>query len=660
MRRKGKDKIIAPEYQKNCIIYARMSDEHKQNETSIDAQVRECKEFAEKHGLTVKAILQDRYSGTVADRAGFEEMKRLARAKPNFAYILVWRYDRFARNQQDTYAAMGYFGSYGINVISVKEQSGLEQTAQEKLLAGIYIAMAEYFSDELSIKVRRGMYEVSHRFESTGSTPLGYKVENKRYVIDEETAPIVREAFQLYGDEDKSISEIVSIFNSKGYKTSSGRPFATSSFESIFNNRKYIGIYSYASTNSNDEIEVVEQAGAIPRIVSDDLFNRVQERKARNKRTAASSKSKAEYLLTGRVYCGYCHGTISGESAHSHGNTHYYYSCYNYRKKKCSHRLRFERETLEKQVASEIVEYLSNEKYVDEMVRIICLDPMRDQMVAELEHLANKKKLIEKEGEKFFNAYMNSSGLIQKTLMDKYNNCMGEVSGIDVQIAAIQDKLNEPKLTEEIVRKHLKTALDSNITDKHARKILIDSFVHHIDVFDDKVDIILNTPDLLPADPKLAEAAKKSYYHAGDNEPFAEVEVKTAEEREEGELNYDALFHDSTLNELLYDFENNADNYDEPSKLSDFDMHRSNGEDDDDPDPDPKGPKPGAGVHHKSDSKKPQKPHNAVNGDKSGKNQSRSHSSGCGEPKPLKDEPIFILMNNGLFGFVIRLEGRRK
>ena len=656
MRRKNKDKTIAPEYQKNCIIYARMSDEHKQNETSIDAQVRECKEFAEKHGLTVKAILQDRYSGTVADRAGFEEMKRLARAKPNFAYILVWRYDRFARNQQDTYAAMGYFGSYGINIISVKEQSGLEQTAQEKLLAGIYIAMAEYFSDELSIKVRRGMYEVSHRFESTGSTPLGYKVENKQYVIDEETAPIVREAFQLYGDEDKSISEIVSIFNSKGYKTATGKPFAISSFESIFSNQKYIGIYSYASTNSNDEIEVVRQEGAIPRIVSDELFNRVQERKARNKRTKTSAKSRAEYQLTGRVYCGYCHGTISGESAQSHGTTHYYYSCFNYRKKKCSHRLRLDRDALEKQVASKVVQFLSDDAIINEMVRIICLDPERDQLFADRNRLTNAKNTLNKEAEKYYNAYMNSSGPIQQRHMENYNKCMEEAAGIDKQIEDIQEKLDKPLLTEELVRRHLRTVLDADINDSVSRKVLIDSFVHHVDVFDDKVDVILSSPDLLPANQRMAEATKKSYYKAGADKPIAEVEVKTQDSREEGELNYEALFHDSTLNEILYDFENNAENYDDPSKLSDFDMHRSTEEDDDDPDPDPKGPKPGAGGNYKSDIIKPQKALTAAKGDKSRINNLGSSYNGIGEPHNFKLEPLLVAYGNGNVGFVARID----
>ncbi len=642
-KRKSSDKIIAPEYQKNCIIYARMSDEYKQNETSIDAQVRECEEFAKKHGLTVKAVLQDKYTGTVTDRAGFEEMKRLAKVKPNFAYILVWRYDRFARNQQDTYAAMGYFGSYGINVISVKEQSGLEQTAQEKLLAGIYIAMAEYFSDELSIKVLRGLYEVAHRFESTGSTPLGYKVENKRYVIDENTAPIVREAYQLYGDEDKSISEIVSIFNKKGYKTSSGKPFSKSSFESIFSNRKYIGVYSYEATNSNGEIELVEQEGAIPKIVSDELFRKVQERKARNKRTASSAKSRAEYQLTGRLLCGYCKGTMSGESAKSHGNTHYYYSCYNHRKKKCSHKVRIDREKLEMFVAQAIVSILSKPEFVDEIVRIICIDPARDQLTANLELLEKKKKLVEKDGEKYYNAYLSASGLIQQKLMDDYNKSMSEMAGIDEQITDIKEKLSKPMLTEEVVRSHMATILDVHVTDKKSRKVLIDSFLHHAEVFDDTVDVILNTPDLPAFDPKIAEAAKKSYYTYGADEPFAEVEVKPSAELQEGELNYDTLFHDSTLNELLRDFEDNADKYDEPSKLSDFgnNSDSDSDNDDDDPDPDPNGPKgskeppkdPKSGAGNTTKTNKAPEVHNTVGDDKTGKSISRSSSNGAGEPK---------------------------
>ena len=657
MRKKNKKNIIPAEYQKNCIIYVRMSDEYKQNETSIDAQVRECREFAEKQGLRVVNILQDKYSGTVADRAGFEEMKRLARAKPNFAYILVWRYDRFARNQQDTYAAMGYFGSYGISIVSVKEQAGLDQTPQEKLLAGIYIAMAEYFSDELSIKVRRGMYEVSHRFESTGSTPLGYKVENKKYVIDEKTAPIVKEAFELYGNEDKSISEIVAIFKKKGYKTAAGKDFSISSFESIFSNRKYIGVYSYSSTNSNDEIEVVEQKDAIPPIISESLFNLVQDRKARNKRTKTTAAEKAAYQLTGRVRCGYCNGPISGESAKSHGITHYYYSCYNYRKKKCSRRIRIDRDYLEQLVARLVVKFLSNEKYLDEMIRLICLDPERDALVLKLNMYEDQKKQKEKLGDDFYKRYLESTGMMQKKLMEDYNNCMTQAASLDEEIIKIKEQLAKPRLAEEQVRKHIKKVLECNVSDSASRKIMIDTFVHQVDVFDDKLDVIIETPDLLPVNNNKSEAVKKSYYRIGESVPIAEIEKVPLEEIEDGTPNYDALLHDSTLNELVSNFNDTAAYYDEPSKLSDFDVHKSSN--DDDPDPDPNGPKPkgrGGKGGNPSTNKKSSSIQSAIKGDKSGNNYSRSSLNGTGEPSNFKLEPLLVAYSNGNVGFVVRID----
>ena len=206
---------VPKEYQKNCIIYARISDPNKQTEESIAAQIRECSEFAKKFGLNVIDVLEDKGTGTNLDRPQFYVLQQRAK-KQDFRYILVWRYDRFSRSQQDTYAAIGYFGKYGINIVPIKEQSSLDQTMQEKLLASLYIAMAEYYSAELSVKVCRNMYELAKNgLYFGGSTPLGYKVINKSIEVDELTAPIIKTAFQMYAD-GHTIREICDLFNEKG------------------------------------------------------------------------------------------------------------------------------------------------------------------------------------------------------------------------------------------------------------------------------------------------------------------------------------------------------------------------------------------------------------------------------------------------------------
>ena len=117
------------------------------------------------------------------------------------------------------------------------------------------------------------------------------------------------------------------------------------------------------------------------------------------------------------------------------------------------------------------------------------------------------------------------------------------------------------------------------------------------------------------------------------------VEKTHFSELEDGAPNYDALLHDSTLNELVSDFNNTASYYDEPSKLSDFDVHKSS-DDDDDPDPDPKGPKPGGLGGRLSVTKNSSGTQTTVKGDKSRNNYFGSSLNGTGEP--LKKSELFI------------------
>ena len=102
MAKKKKNQSTVPlEFQKNCIIYTRISDPNKQTEVSIAAQTRECKEFANRFGLTVIDVLEDRGTGTNLDRPQFLALQQRAKNQ-DFRYILVWRYDRFSRSQQDS------------------------------------------------------------------------------------------------------------------------------------------------------------------------------------------------------------------------------------------------------------------------------------------------------------------------------------------------------------------------------------------------------------------------------------------------------------------------------------------------------------------------------------------------------------------------------
>ena len=117
---------------------------------------------------------------------------------------------------------------------------GPEGIILESMLEG----MAEYYSAELSEKIHRGQKENALKGRNNGGRiPLGFKLgTDKRLEIDPVTAPIVREIFKRYA-EGETVRAIVDDLNSRGLKTSRGYKFAYPSFNTLLQNRKYIGEY---------------------------------------------------------------------------------------------------------------------------------------------------------------------------------------------------------------------------------------------------------------------------------------------------------------------------------------------------------------------------------------------------------------------------------
>lgn len=129
-------------------------------------------------------------------------------------------------------------------------------------------SMAEYYSAELSQKIRRGMSINAEKCLSTGSNPgLGFCVdEERRFHVDPEGAAVVREIFEMYAS-GKAVAEIIKYLNAKQVKTSHGKEFNKNSLHRLLRYKRYIGVYIYKD---------IETPGGMPRIIEDELFERVQ------------------------------------------------------------------------------------------------------------------------------------------------------------------------------------------------------------------------------------------------------------------------------------------------------------------------------------------------------------------------------------------------
>ena len=257
----------------NVVIYARYSS-HSQTEQSIEGQLQTCYDYARANGHIVIGEYIDRaQSGTTDSRAEFQRM--IADSdKHTFEGVLVYQLDRFARNRYDSAINKAKLKKNGVRVISAREN--ISDDASGILVEGVLESMAEYYSAELSQKIRRGMDINAEKCLSNGSNPgLGYCVdEERRFHIDPEGAAIVREIFEMYAS-GKTVAEITKHLNAKQVKTSLGKAFNKNSLHRLLRNKRYIGYYVYKGT---------ETPGGMPRIIEDELFERVQRILDRNKR----------------------------------------------------------------------------------------------------------------------------------------------------------------------------------------------------------------------------------------------------------------------------------------------------------------------------------------------------------------------------------------
>ena len=300
-----------------AVIYARYSSDN-QREESIEGQIRECTAYAEKNGITiVKHYIDRAISAKTDNRPEFQQMIKDS-DKKLFDIVLVWKLDRFARNRYDSARYKTQLKKNGVKLMSATEiiSEGPEGIILESVLEGY----AEYYSADLAEKVVRGQTENILKGRCNGGRgTFGYTLDSERkFHIDPLTSPFVLESFKKY-NEGSTMKEIRDWLNENGIKNPVGGAFTYNSVEHMLKNRRYIGELKFRDVVVPD---------AIPPIIPLELFEDVQKKIAKNKKAPARRKAEDDYLLTTKLFCGYCGALMFGESGTSRtGEVHRYYKC---------------------------------------------------------------------------------------------------------------------------------------------------------------------------------------------------------------------------------------------------------------------------------------------------------------------------------------------
>ena len=300
---------------RKAAIYARYSSENQRDE-SIDAQLCAIEEYAKRNNIAVVATYIDRAkSATTAERPSFQEMIKMSETGA-FDTIIVHKLDRFARSKYDSAIYKQKLKVNKVQLLSVTEN--LDGTPESIILESVLEAMAEYYSKNLAREIMKGNMENAKKAVHCGGIPpLGFDIEDKKLVINEHEAEAVRIIFEMYAD-GKGYSEIINTLNVNGYKTKKGNPFGKNSLYEILRNEKYKGTYTYNKSShktpkgtynrhsyKNDD-EIIRIEHGCPQIVSNEVYERVLQRRIEGQGNCKNHRYRLKYMLSGIVWCGKC------------------------------------------------------------------------------------------------------------------------------------------------------------------------------------------------------------------------------------------------------------------------------------------------------------------------------------------------------------------
>ncbi|MEI9864886.1 MAG: recombinase family protein [Limisphaerales bacterium] len=222
---------------KKLFLYARKStDVEDKQALSIDAQINELREFAEREKIVIVGELIEKQSAKIPGRPIFNNM--LARIETGEADgILAWHPDRLARNSVDGGRIIYMLDTNKINTLKFP-RSWFENTPQGKLMLHNDFGFSKYYVDSLSENTKRGLREKVRRGEYPGPAPIGYinDYRTKRVFIDRERAPIVKEAFERYAAGGETQETLRVFFGEHNIRSRTGKLLGNTTVSNLLSN----------------------------------------------------------------------------------------------------------------------------------------------------------------------------------------------------------------------------------------------------------------------------------------------------------------------------------------------------------------------------------------------------------------------------------------
>ena len=318
---------------KYAILYTRVSDIGQLN---VEEQEPMLRKFAQQEGFIVKKVFTDN-AKTATKMEGRENLYRAMayiEQDKSISTLIVLDTDRLARQESDHFLIKAFLKKHGVKLVS-KNQPGIDDTIEGQLLDGVMASVNAFYSRISGRKISNMLQQLVEKGRTMYKAPTGYVNVNigteekpiKTVELEPNNSRLMENAFELFGTDNYSISELNELMYEKGLRSPRGGKFETSGFSKLLQNPYYIGKIKH-----NKKL----YDGKQPKLISEKLFYQCQ-RIIQEHNQYAIRRRKPEnhrkFFLRGFLKCGICGGNITGSHVQKKNCDYYYCSVKQYDKR---------------------------------------------------------------------------------------------------------------------------------------------------------------------------------------------------------------------------------------------------------------------------------------------------------------------------------------
>ena len=372
-------------------------------------------------------------------------------------FVIVHKVDRLARSREDDVEINRALGRAGVRLVSTTES--IDETPSGMLLHGIMSSIAEFYSRNLANEVLKGMTQKARGGGTVSKAPLGYRNtrttdnegrEVRTVTLDDERAPLLRQAFELYATGDWTLSSLAEHLTDLGLTTLAtpriaSKPMDKHRLNKILANPYYKGMVRFQGAY---------HAGKHEALVDEVTWQVVQD--TMQAHLAGEKTRKYPHFLKGSVTCGTCGARLGISMTKSKsGDVYPYFVCLGRQRRRdsCTQKAVLIEE-VEAQIEAHYAHIALDPELRRHVERLLVeeLSSTRTTAEAELQALRREREKLERQRDKLMEAHYE--GAIPVDLLKR------EQERISTGLIDIGSKLDAASLHFDDLERNLQTALD--------------------------------------------------------------------------------------------------------------------------------------------------------------------------------------------------------